>query len=93
MELSLLVDANQSLVRLGGRINWAAFEELLEPTYHVKTGAPGINARLIVALDYLKYQHDLSDEAVVAGWVENPDWQYFSGHSFSSMNGRSIRRA
>jgi hypothetical protein len=24
----------------------------------------------MVALNYLKYQHDLSDEAVVAGWVE-----------------------
>jgi IS5 family transposase len=32
-----------------------------------------------VALHYLKYQHDLSDEDVVAAWVENPYWQHFSG--------------
>jgi transposase, IS5 family len=82
VELSLLVDANHALVKLGGRINWAAFEEHLAPTYHDKTGAPGIDTRLMVALHYLKYQHDLSDEAVVAGWVENPYWQHFSGRQY-----------
>ena len=78
MGLSFLVDANHPLLKLGGRINWAAFEEHLAPTYHDKTGAPGIDTRLTVALHYLKYQHDLSDEAVGAGWVENPYWQHFS---------------
>jgi IS5 family transposase len=33
----------------------------------------------MVALHYLKYTHNLSDEDVVATWVENPYWQYFSG--------------
>jgi IS5 family transposase len=33
----------------------------------------------MVALHYLKYQQDLSDEDVVAVWVENPYWQHFSG--------------
>jgi transposase, IS5 family len=82
VELSLLVDSNHPLVKLGGRINWAAFEEHLAPTYHDKTGAPGIDTRLMVALHYLKYQHDLSDEAVVAGWVENPHWQHFSERQY-----------
>jgi IS5 family transposase len=36
----------------------------------------------MVALHYLKYTHDLSDEAVVRGWVENPYWQYLSGMKF-----------
>jgi transposase, IS5 family len=49
------------------------------PTYHPTQGAPGISTRLMVALHYLKYQHDLSDEDVVAAWVENPYWQHFSG--------------
>jgi IS5 family transposase len=82
VELSLLVDAEHPLVKLGGRINWAALEEHLAPTYHDKTGAPGIDTRLMVALHYLKYQHGLSDEAVVVGWVENPYWQHFSGRQF-----------
>lgn len=80
--LSFLVDPKHPLVELGGRINWAAFEEHLVPTYDDKTGAPGIDTRLMVALYYLKYQHDLSDEAVVAGWVENPYWQHFSGRQY-----------
>ena len=36
----------------------------------------------MVALHYLKYQHDLSDENVVAHWVENPYWQHFSGERY-----------
>jgi Transposase domain (DUF772) len=77
VELSFLVDNNHPLVKLGSRINWTAFDEHLAPTYHDKMGAPGIDTRLMVALHYLKYQHDLSDEAVVAGWAENPYWQHW----------------
>ena len=36
----------------------------------------------MVALHYLKYQHDLSDEDVVFAWVENPYMQYFSGERY-----------
>ena len=32
----------------------------------------------MVALHYLKYTHNLSDEDVVATWVENHYWQYLS---------------
>ncbi len=74
VELSFLVDANHPLVKPGAQINWAAFEEHLAPAYHDETGALEIDTRLMVALGYLKHQHDLSDEAVVAGWVENPYW-------------------
>ncbi len=35
-----------------------------------------------MALHRLKYQYNLSDEAVVARRVENPYWQHFSGHQF-----------
>jgi len=33
----------------------------------------------MVALHYLKFTFDLSDDDVVDGWVENPYWQYLSG--------------
>jgi IS5 family transposase len=36
----------------------------------------------MVALHYLKYQHDLSDEAVVAHWMENPYWLHLSGMKY-----------
>lgn len=50
--LSLLENASLAhpLVKLGGQINWTAFEWRLAPTYHDKAGAPGLNTRLMVAL-------------------------------------------
>jgi len=82
VELEQLIDMNHPLVRLGLCIDWASFELALGATYHLTQGAPGIQTRLMVALHYLKYQHDLSDENVVAHWVENPYWQHFSGQQF-----------
>jgi len=82
VELEQLIDLHHRLVQLGMRINWASFEEVLGATYHPTHGAPGISTRLMVALHYLKYQHDLSDENVVAHWVENPYWQHFSGERY-----------
>jgi IS5 family transposase len=79
IELEQLIDMNHPLVRLGLCLDWSAFEETLGSTYAPSQGAPGISTRLMVALHYLKYQLDLSDEDVVAAWVENPYWQHFSG--------------
>src|SRR5476649_2542884 len=79
IDLEQLIDMSHALVRLGDVIDWQSFEQSLGSTYHPSQGAPGISTRLMVALHYLKYQHDLSDEDVVALWVENPYWQHFSG--------------
>ena len=79
IDLEQLIDMSHPLVRLGHFIDWQSFEQTLGSTYHPRHGAPGISTRLMVALHYLKYQHDLSDEDVVALWVENPYWQHFSG--------------
>jgi IS5 family transposase len=79
IDLEQLIDRSHPLVRLGLYIDWLSFEQTLGDTYHPRQGAPGISTRLMVALHYLKYQLDLSDEDVVAAWVENPYWQYFSG--------------
>ena len=81
VDLEQLIDMSHPLVRLGFSIDWQLFEQTLGETYHPSQGAPGISTRLMVALHYLKYQHDLSDEDVVALWVENPYWQQFSGMS------------
>jgi IS5 family transposase len=79
IDLEQLIDMSHPLARLGLCIDWSSFEETLGSTYHPSNGAPGISTRLMVALHYLKYQLDLSDEDVVAAWVENPYWQHFSG--------------
>ena len=82
VELAQLADAAHPLVKLGRQIDWAVFTARLAPTYAATNGAPGVNTRLLVALHDLKYQHALSDEAVVQHWVENPSWQHFSGEQF-----------
>ena len=81
-ELEGLVNPEHALVRLGRHIDWTVFEEKLGAKYHASAGAPGVNTRLMVALHYLKYQFDLSDEVVVGQWVENIHWQHFSGEQF-----------
>jgi transposase, IS5 family len=82
VELEQMIDMHHPLVRLEMCIDWVSFEEALGATYHPTQGAPGISTRLMVALHYLKYQHDLSDENVVAQWVDNPYWQHFSGERY-----------
>ena len=82
IDLEQLIDMSHSLVRLGQYIDWEAFEATLGASYHPALGAPGISTRLMVALHYLKYQADLSDEDVVSVWVENPYWQHFSGERY-----------
>jgi IS5 family transposase len=82
VDLEQLIDIHHPLVLLGQCIDWSSFEATLGATYHPSQGAPGISTRLMVALHYLKYQHDLSDEDVVAVWVENPYWQQFSGERY-----------
>ena len=81
MELAHLVDQEHPLVRLAGEVDWAQLDSTFGMNYSEK-GRPGIPTRLMVALHYLKYTFDLSDDAVVQAWVENPYWQYFSGSKF-----------
>jgi IS5 family transposase len=56
---------NHPLVRLGQYIDWDCLAATLGGSYHPTQGAPGISTRRMVALHYLKYQADLSDEDVV----------------------------
>jgi len=81
-ELEQIIDMHHPLARLGMCIDWSCFEETFGGTYHPTQGAPGISTRLMVALHYLKHRHDLSDESVVAHWMENPYWQHFSGERY-----------
>src|SRR5680860_1130075 len=81
-ELRYLVDERHSLVKLAAEVDWGQFEKTFGLTFDEKLGRPGIPTRLMVALHYLKYSFDLSDELVVQGWVENPYWQFFSGEKF-----------
>ncbi len=81
IELKSLIDERHPLVQLSHRINWTAFDEKFGRGY-AEEGRPAVETRLMVALNYLKWTYDLSDEEVVARWVENPYWQYLSGRQY-----------
>src|SRR5215204_5436175 len=80
--LANLVNGRHPLVKLAQQIDWRSFDEYFGAYYSGGKGRPATSTRLMVSLHYLKYTHDLSDEAVVMGWVENPYWQYLSGMEF-----------
>ena len=48
-------------------MDWDRLDELFGSTYCPDNGRPGVSTRLMVALHYLKYTYNLSDEDVVAG--------------------------
>ena len=77
--LAKIINRQHALVTLADRIDWKRFEELFSATFHPGNGRPGLPTRMMVGLHYLKYAFDLSDEDVLAGWTENPYWQYFCG--------------
>ena len=79
VELERLVSMDHPLVNLSRTIHWEGFEERMSSCYCEGKGRPAIPTRLMVGLHYLKHTYNLSDEEVVARWVENPYWQYFCG--------------
>jgi IS5 family transposase len=82
LELNNMVDHRHALVKLSHQINWEAFATEFGPLYAEGKGRPGVAIRLMVGLNYLKHTFNLSDEEVVARWVENPYWQYFCGEQY-----------
>jgi IS5 family transposase len=83
--LSQQLDLRHPLVRLAGLIAWDVFEARFGALYHPHVGRPGIPIRLMVGLSYLQHTFRLSDEEVVARWVENPYWQYFCGFDYLQL--------
>ena len=71
------IDMNHELVQLSKAIDWSEVES--EFSYYCSdNGRPGVPIRKMVGLMLLKNIYDLSDEAVVARWMENPYMQYFT---------------
>jgi IS5 family transposase len=79
VELDRIVDLRHPLIKLSATVQWDRLDALFGQTFCPDNGRPAVSTRLMVALHYLKYTHNLSDENVLLGWVENPYWQYFSG--------------
>ena len=81
-ELVNILNPSHALVKLSKVVDWQRFDEVFGKSFCADNGRPAISTRLMVALHYLKYSCDLSDDEVVSGWVENPYWQYLSGMKY-----------
>jgi IS5 family transposase len=77
-----MINPTHPLVSLAQAINWMVFEQEFGPLYAEEMGRPALPTRLMVGLPYLKQITDVSDEAVVVQWVENPYWQYVCGGEY-----------
>ena len=80
IELDRIIDSSHPLVRLGREVDWKRQAVVFGETYCEDNVRPAASTRLMIALQYLKYTFDLSDEQVCDGWVENPYWQAFGGN-------------
>ena len=78
-ELVNLLNQRHPLFLLAQKIDWAACERQFGGLYATGVGRPGHPIRLMVGLQLLKHICNVSDEEVVATWVENPYWQHFCG--------------
>lgn len=74
-----MLNPQHSLYLLAEAINWQLFDDHFGPLYAHGIGRPALSTRLMVALHYIKHLYDLSDDMVLAGFLENPYWQFFCG--------------
>ncbi|QDJ07674.1 Transposase [Roseomonas mucosa] len=77
-----MIDGRHELVRLAALIDWSWFEREWAGFFPAGEGRPAIHPRLVAGLMYLQHAYGLSDEAVLARWVENPYFQHFTGETF-----------
>ena len=77
-----IIDMRHELVKLAALIDWEFFEREWAGFFPSEAGRPATPSRLVAGLLYLQHAYKLSDEAVVARWVENPYYQHFCGETF-----------
>ena len=76
--LERFINLKHELCILSSRIDWDSIEKEFS-VYFSEIGRPSVPIRRMVGLLLLKHIYNLSDEAIVDRWIENPYWQYFSG--------------
>jgi len=76
--LKRFINLEHELCILSARIDWDSIEKEFS-IYFSEIGRPSVPIRRMVGLLLLKHIYNLSDEAIVTRWIENPYWQYFSG--------------
>jgi IS5 family transposase len=79
--LEQIINIRHELVRLAGEINWQWIDTGLAGLI-AGAGRPAVSVRFMVGLLLLKHIHGLSDEGVCARWVNDPNFQHFTGEAF-----------
>jgi IS5 family transposase len=77
-----MINQRHELVKLAALIDWEVFEREWAGFFPSGKGRPATEPRLVAGLLYLQHAYRLSDEAVVARWVENPYYQHLTGEIF-----------
>jgi len=80
-QLTQILNMEHELVKLGDVIDWKHLEARNGEFYKAE-GRPGVAARLMIGLHFLKYMFNLSDEGVCERWVYDPYFQYFCGETY-----------
>lgn len=80
--LSEMLNPSHELCILSGLIKWDVMEKEFCNLFDTEDGSPGKPVRLMVGLMILQNMYKLSDDSVVAKWVENPYWQLFCGYDY-----------
>jgi len=76
--LKTFINLKHELCILASEIDWDSVEKDFS-VYYKNFGRPSIPIRKIVGLVLLRQIYNLSDEAIIDRWIENPYWQYFCG--------------
>lgn len=76
--LKQFINLEHEICVLADRIDWELVTVDFKG-YYKNFGRPSVPLRRMIGLVLLKYIYNLSDEAVVDRWIENPYWQYFTG--------------
>ena len=76
--LERFINLEHELCILSTRIDWDSIEKEFS-VYYSEIGRPSVPIRRMTGLLLLKHIYNLSDEAIVDRWIENPYWQFFSG--------------
>ena len=87
--LSSELNPKNELLVLSRLIPWKDLEVEFADLYQSNSsvgGQPPKPIRLMIGILLLQHLHNLSDEQVVRGWVENPYWQHFCGYDFLQWN-------
>ncbi len=79
--LQQIPNPKHELVKLASVIQWHNLEMSFSKKYNNDMGRPAKPIRLMCSLLILKYLYNLSDEGLIAQWIQNPYYQYFGGFS------------